>query len=136
MTAGPVHLEPEAFDELVSEVMDGLPEEWAPLLDNIAVVVEEEPAEDDIPADAPPGMTLFGLYRGVAVPTQFLGGGLAGPAMSAPPEIALFQGPLERASRGLGDLRERVRATLVHEVGHHFGYSEGRLREGQDNTDE
>ena len=126
---GRVHLEPEQFDELVSEVMDELPREWAPLLDNIVVVVEAEPAAEDIPDDAPPGTTLFGLYRGVAVPAQFLGGGLAGPAMSAPPEIALFQGPLERASASLDDLRARVRETLTHEIGHHFGYSEGRVRE-------
>ncbi len=127
---GRVHLEPEQFDELVSDVMDELPREWAPLLDNIVVVVEAEPVAEDIPDDAPSGTTLYGLYRGVAVPAQFLGGGLAGPAMSAPPEIALFQGPLERASASLDDLRARVRETLTHEVGHHFGYSEGRLREG------
>jgi len=129
MGMGTVHLEPEAFDALVGDVLDSLPREWSPLLDNLAVVVEEEPSEDDIPADAPPGTTLFGLYRGAPVPVQFLGGGLSGPVMGAPPEIALFQGPLERASAGLDDLRERVRHTLVHEIGHHFGYSEGRLRD-------
>jgi len=118
---GRVHLEPEQFDELVSDVMDELPREWAPLLDNIVVVVEAEPVAEDIPDDAPSGTTLYGLYRGVAVPAQFLGGGLAGPARSA---------PLERASASLDDLRARVRETLTHEVGHHFGYSEGRLREG------
>lgn len=124
-----IHMEPEQFDELVSEVIDSLPDDWAPLLDNIAIVVEEEPAEDDLSPDAEPGTTLLGLYRGTAVPAQFLGGGLSGPAMAAPIEIALFQGPLERVSVGLDDLRERVRQTLVHEIGHHFGYSEDRLQE-------
>ena len=136
MIDGLVHLEPEQFDELVSEVMDELPQEWAPLLDNIAVVVEEEPSEDDLPSDTSPGTTLLGIYRGVGVPVQYLGGGLAGPAMTAPPEIALFQGPLERASDSLADLRERVHHTLVHEIGHHFGYSEERLREEDEEGDD
>lgn len=132
VSEGMIHLEPERFDELVSDVIDSLPDDWAPLLDNIAIVVEEEPAEDDLPPDAEPGTTLLGLYRGTAVPAQFLGGGLSGPAMAAPIEIALFQGPLERASVGLDDLRERVRQTLVHEIGHHFGYSEDLLQEEEE----
>ncbi len=123
-----VYLDQEEFDALVAEVLDGLPREWSPLLDNMAVVVDEEPSEDDL-RTVPQDATLLGLYRGGAVRTQFLGGGLAGPAMSAPPEIALFQGPLERASSNPDDLRERVRHTLVHEIGHHFGYSEDILDE-------
>jgi len=121
-----VYLGQEEFDALVTDVLDGLPREWSPLLDNMAVVVDEEPSEDDL-RTVPQGSTLLGLYRGGAIRTQFLGGGLAGPAMSTPPEIALFQGPLERASADPDDLRERVRHTLVHEIGHHFGYSEDLL---------
>ncbi len=127
-TGQAVYLDQEQFDALVAEVLDGLPSEWSPLLDNMAVVVDEEPSEDDL-RTVPPDSTLLGLYRGGAIRTQFLGGGLAGPAMSAPPEIALFQGPLERTSADPDDLRERVRHTLVHEIGHHFGYSEDLLDE-------
>ncbi len=123
----PVHLDGDAFDALVADALDALPREWSPLLDNMAVVVEEEPTEADL-SGVREGDTLLGLYRGAPVTVQFLGGGLAGPAMGAPPEIALFQGPLERASSDEADLRRRVEATLVHEIGHHFGYSEGRLR--------
>lgn len=117
----PLHLEPEAFDQLVSDVMDGLPEEWAPILDNMAVVVENEPSTEEAPDEQ---TEVFGLYRGSFVPAQFLSGGLAGPAMTAPPEIALFQGPLERASVDLDDLRERVRVTLVQETGRRFGLTQ------------
>ena len=48
-----LHLEPEQFDLLVSEVMDELPQEWAPLLAKMVVVVEDEPTEDDLPAGSP-----------------------------------------------------------------------------------
>lgn len=122
------HLEPEQFDELVTEVMDGLPEEWTPLLENIAVVVEDEPSADEAPDGSGGEAVFFGLYRGATAPAQFLGGGLAGPAMSAPPEIALFQGPLERASGDTDELRRRVRETLVQEIGHHFGFRDDTVR--------
>ena len=118
-----LHLEQEHFDLLVSEVMDELPQEWAPLLAKMVVVVEDEPAEDDLPAGSPPDTPLLGHYRDTA-PVQLIGGGLTGPAVAAPPEIALFQGPLERASSSLDDLRRLVRDTLVQQIGHYLGYSE------------
>ena len=98
-----LHLEPEQFDLLVSEVMDELPQEWAPLLDNMAVVVEDEPAEDDLPAGSPADTLLLGCYRDTA-PVQLIGGGLTGPAVAAPPEIALFQGAYPAFLRRARDL--------------------------------
>jgi len=130
-----LHLEPEQFDLLVSEVMDELPQEWAPLLDKMAVVVEDEPTEDDLPAGSPLDTPLLGRYRGTA-PVQLIGGGLAGPAVSAPPEIALFQGPLERASSNLDDLRRLVRDTLVQQIGRYLGYSEQPPDEDEERADE
>ena len=128
----PLHLEPEEFDQLVSAVMDELPEEWGLILDKMTIVVDEEPDADERPEEG----EIFGLYRGSFVAAQFLGGGLAGPAMAAPPEIALFQGPLERASADLDDLRERVRATLVGQIGHHFGYEDEDDDESADDAEE
>ena len=52
MIEEPLHLDQEEFDELVADVMDGLPEAWAPLIDSMTVIVEDEPAEDDPPFDA------------------------------------------------------------------------------------
>src|SRR5919201_6341490 len=92
-----LHLEPEQFDLLVSEVMDELPQEWAPLLDNMAVVVEDEPAEDDLPAGSPLDTPLLGRYRDTA-PVQLIGGGPSGAGAGAPPEIAPFQGAPGRPS--------------------------------------
>src|SRR5881392_3000202 len=130
-----LHLEPEQFDLLVSEVMDELPKEWAPLLDNMAVVVEDEPAEDDFPAGSPADTLLLGRYRDTA-PVQLIGGGLTGPAVAAPPEIVLFQGPLERASSSLDDLRRLVRDTLVEQIGRYLGYAEEPPDEDEERADE
>jgi predicted Zn-dependent protease with MMP-like domain len=123
MIEEPLHLDQEEFDELVADVLDGLPEEWAPLIDSMTVVVEDEPDEEDIPADGDAADVPLGSYRGSISPVQLIGGGLTGPAATAPPEIVLYQGPLERASSSRDELRARVHDTLVEQVGHHFGYA-------------
>lgn len=123
MIEEPLHLDQEEFDELVADVMDGLPDAWAPLIDSMTVVVEDEPAEDDLPADADSTDVPLGSYRGSISPVQLIGGGLTGPAATAPPEIVLYQGPLERASGSRDELRALVHDTLVEQVGHHFGYA-------------
>jgi hypothetical protein len=61
-----------------------------------------------------------------------IGGGLTGPAVAAPPEIALFPGPLERASASLDDLRRLVHDTLVEQIGRFLGYSEGPADEEEE----
>src|SRR2546423_8624439 len=102
--------------------MEELPQEWAPLLAKMVVVVEDEPAEDDLPAGSPPDTLLLGRYRDTA-PVQLIGGGLTGPAAAAPPEIAPFQGPLERARSRQDDLRQLVRDTLDQQIGRYLGYA-------------
>ncbi len=127
---------PEQFDDLVSQVLDELPQEWAPLLDNLAVVVEEEPTDDDLDAaDADDPDTLLGRYRGRGGVPQLVGGGLAGPGVAAPPEIALFQGPLERAGGDVEAIRGLVRATLVREIGRLLGVRGDEDDEYEDDMD-
>jgi predicted Zn-dependent protease with MMP-like domain len=121
-SSGNLLIAPEQFDELVSDVLDELPQEWAPLLDNLAVVVEEEPSEEDLrAADTDDPDTLLGRYRGRGGVLQLVGGGLAGPAAAAPPEIALFPGPLERAGADTDAIRDLIRETLVREIGRILG---------------
>ncbi len=114
-------LAPEEFDALVSDVMDELPEEWGPLLDRITVVVDDEPQDDDVRGAHADDSELLGCVRGAGGPVRLLGGGLSGPAVAAPPEIALFQGPLQRASSGPEELRALIRETLVREIGRCLG---------------
>ncbi len=132
MIEEPLHLEQDEFDALVADVMDALPEDWAPLIDAMAVVVEDEPSEDDLPPEADPAAAPFGSYRGSPSPVQLIGGGLTGPAAVAPAEIILYQGPLERASGSLDELRRHVHDTLVAQVGHHFGYTPELANEDDD----
>ena len=104
------------FEVLVSEALDSLPEDISRLMSNVAVVVEDEP---------PPGLPLLGLYSGVPLTrrTSWYG--------AVPPDkITIYQGPLERHFGHDPDvLRRQVRRVVVHEVAHHFGISDERLRE-------
>ena len=107
----------ERFKELVGEALDGLPAWVLESLDNIEVFVEDSP-----PVDTP---TLLGLYRGV--PLSNRGSGYSG---VVPDHITVYREPIERLARGNEErLRQLVARTVAHEIAHHFGISDERLRE-------
>src|SRR4249919_1980697 len=94
--------EPE-FKALVQEALDGLPDEYAKLITNVAVVVEED--ED-----------LLGLYQGLSLDKEsfFQTGG------QLPARISIYRGPILRLCRTKKEVVQEVRDTVVHEIGHHF----------------
>jgi predicted Zn-dependent protease with MMP-like domain len=106
----------DEFDRLVEEAIASLPEDLGAFMSNVAVVVEDEP---------PAGLPLLGLYQGIPLTrrtTSYAG---------VPPDtISIYRGPLERLTGGDPDrLREQVRRVVLHEIAHHFGISDERLRE-------
>ena len=106
---------PEAeFDAAVSEALDLVPAELLALLDNVVVLVEDEPD----PADT----DLLGLYEGT--PLTERGHAWAG---SLPDRITIYRGPLTRMCEDADDLREEIAVTVVHELAHHFGIDDDRL---------
>lgn len=103
-----------AFQREVARVLDGLPKWVRRHLENVAVVIEEEPSPED-----KQGMEerLYALYQGVPLGVE------PGP-FALPARITLFRQPLiEDYGRG-SRLRREIRRTIIHEVGHHFGMSE------------
>ncbi len=107
----------ERFTELAIEAMDDLPEWVRETMDNVEVLVEDRP-----PPEEP---TLLGLYQGV--PLSQRGFHYAG---ALPDRITLYRSTIERLSRGDADrLRSIIVHTIAHEVAHHFGISDDRLRE-------
>jgi predicted Zn-dependent protease with MMP-like domain len=104
-----------AFEQLVSDALDELPDDISSLMTNVAVTVEDEP---------PPGQgNLLGLYQGVPW-------GRRGPYYSGalPDKITIYRGPIERMTGGDRErLRAQVRRTVFHEIAHHFGISDQRL---------
>ena len=113
----PVDLEPERFDALVDQALDGIPAGLADLVRNVVVLVEDEPPEDQ-PDD------LLGLYAGVALNDRD-----STPTMQLPDRIVVFRGPLLDLCDTEAELVEEVRITVVHEVAHHFGIDDARLHE-------
>jgi predicted Zn-dependent protease with MMP-like domain len=115
----PDEIPPDAFDDLVRDALDQLPDEAAELVSHIAVVVREQPE----PGEAPPGQLLLGLFRGIA--NTRVGGRVPG---SLPDVITLYRLPILAVCRNADEVAPRVLKVLGHEVGHAFGLSEEQLR--------
>ena len=110
-------MEPERFDLLVDQALDGIPDELARLVRNVVVLVEDEPPDDE-PDD------LLGLYDGVALTERD-----STMAVQLPDRIFIFRGPLLDFCDTEAQLVEEVRITVVHEIAHHFGIDDRRLHE-------
>jgi predicted Zn-dependent protease with MMP-like domain len=106
----------EAFEHAVQDAVDDLPAELGAAMSNVGIVVEDEP---------PDGQPLLGLYQGI--PLTERSSAYAG---AAPDKISIYRGPLERLyGHDPALLRERIRHVVIHEIAHHFGISDERLRE-------
>ena len=124
MRASGAGLSERRFRELVAEALDTLPPEWGELLDNIAVVVEDEPSAEELRElgmDPEEGDELLGLYQGTPLGERgFEYGGL-------PDRVVIYRGPISRIARSRREVVEQVRETVLHELGHHFGLEEDDL---------
>jgi len=113
------------FEALVARALDGLPELIGERMDNIDVVIEEWPAREQYRRlGLDPDEWLFGLYEG----TPLLERGITSDPL-LPDKITIFKGPLEEACENEDQVAEEIRRTVVHEVAHHFGIDEDRLRD-------
>lgn len=101
------------FEALVADALEEIPDELRSGMENVAIIVDDE---------SPPG-GLYGLYEGIPLTKRGTYAGVS------PDRITLFLATLCQSARTLDELAERVRVTVLHEVGHHFGLGEGRLRE-------
>ena len=112
------------FERLVGRTLERLPDPIYEMLDNVEVVVEDEPTADQIGAASDPAETLFGLYQGIPLTQRD-----SGYSMVLPDKITIFRGPLERAFPSPAAIAEQVQITVIHELAHHLGIDEARLDE-------
>jgi predicted Zn-dependent protease with MMP-like domain len=103
----------DAFEALVADALATIPKELRAEMDNVAIIIDEE---------SPP-VPLFGLYEGIPLTSR---GNYAG---VGPDRITLFLATICQSAGTSDDLARRIRVTLLHEVGHHFGMGEASLRE-------
>jgi predicted Zn-dependent protease with MMP-like domain len=109
-----VDVDPERFEAMVTEALDGLPAEFGELMSNVAVTVQHD--------EGPPG--LLGLYRGIPLTRR-----TTAYAGVLPDRITLDRRAICAICRSQEDVVTQVRRTLVHEVGHHFGIGDAKLRQ-------
>ncbi|HHX43463.1 MAG TPA: metallopeptidase family protein [Chloroflexi bacterium] len=110
----------DAFEALVARALDELPPWVQEHMDNVAVMVVAWPSREQMrSADVRHGRLLLGLYEGVPMTRRGRGYNLV-----SPDRITLFQGPLELVARGPAELVRLVQDTVIHEIAHHFGFSD------------
>jgi len=111
-----VEVTPERFEQLVEAAVNVIPDELARFIDNVAIVVEDEP-----PADDP---HLLGLYEGVPL-TERDSWYIA----ALPDRIRIFRMPILRMCQTQAEVVREVYITVVHEIAHHFGIDDDTLHD-------
>ncbi|MCX6000606.1 MAG: metallopeptidase family protein [Chloroflexi bacterium] len=115
-------MERERFEELVAQTVAELPEEVLSRLENVDVIVADQPTRSQL-ATVGPGMTLLGLYEGVPHTERDRGYSLV-----PPDKITIFQGPIEARGGSEAAVAKEVREVVLHEIAHHFGLDDKLLK--------
>lgn len=113
----------DEFEALVGRALDQLPADFARLLDNVVVVVEDQPDAEDLEAlDIEHPDDLLGLYRGVPLTERdsMAFGGL-------PDQVVIYRLPIVHMCRDRREVVREIRDTVVHELGHHFGLDDDQM---------
>ena len=115
----------ERFEELVAKSVEELPEEIQDYLDNVDIVVEDEPTHaQQSKGKTGKEYTLFGLYEGIP---QTERGSHYG--MVVPDRITIFKNSIESVCRNDDEIKREIGRVVRHEIAHHFGISDDRLEE-------
>lgn len=115
------------FEELVKEGIDAIPEEFGEMIDNVAIVIADEPTPQQMQKlKLRPHALLFGLYEGVPKTAR------GNYTIALPDKITIFKNPVLTITRGDKDaVRKHVIDTVWHEIGHHFGLSDKEIHKRQ-----
>ncbi len=119
---------PQQFQEVVDETVKSLPLEFSSKMENVDILIEDWPTPEAFRAIQlhPSGGLLFGLYRGTPKPKR--GNNYNG---VLPDKITIFARPILMVSRDLEDAKKRIKETVLHEIGHHFGLSDQQIYAAQ-----
>jgi len=113
----------EKFERLVAEDVQLIPRRFRREMQNLALVVEDEPSDELLEEmEIEPPDSLYGLYQGTPLPERSWAFG-----NSLPDRITIFQKPIEEDCEDEDEIRAVIGETLIHEVGHYFGMSEEEI---------
>ncbi len=118
-------MDKEKFEWLVVKAVDSLPDEFHSKLENIDVVVENQPTPGQLAeVGLKRGETLLGLYQGVSLTKRGRHYG-----MVVPDKITIFQKPIEAECKNDAEIKAEILRVVWHEIAHHFGIGDAKLRQ-------
>lgn len=110
----------EVFAATVRQAIDSLPNEFASQLDNVEIVIEDAARDKNILRRLARSQLLLGLYIGVPKTKRF-------GTFLLPDKITIYKEPILSLSSDSDDAKRRIRNTVLHEIGHHFGLTDGEM---------
>ncbi len=116
-----------SFEKLVDKALDRLPKRFKRKIANIAIEVEDRPSPEVLEDMGIGQGTLFGLYQGVPLTEREWNFG-----NTLPDRIVIYQQTIEEAAGSAEEIEEIVLETVIHEVGHYFGFTDDELYEIED----
>jgi predicted Zn-dependent protease with MMP-like domain len=112
------------FVKVVEEALDSIPREFRSRIHNVAVLVEDMPPNQPLPQSGKQRRLLLGLFRGVPTTKRSIFRSPTGPDY-----IVLCQKNIEAVCSSEAEVREQIRLTVIHELGHYFGMDESQLKD-------
>ena len=114
------------FEHVVRDTINSIPPEYFSKIENLAIMVSQWPTRDELDrAHVNPGGLLFGLYTGI--PRVKRGSNY----QALPDKIMIYAGPILAISRNWDEVKNQIRSTILHEIGHYFGLSEDEIRNAE-----
>jgi predicted Zn-dependent protease with MMP-like domain len=116
----------ERFEQIAQAAFDSLPEFFTNKIDNVRIIIEDYPSEEELKQVGGRKHSLLGLYQGIPFPHR---GSWYGAAPVVPDTITLYQKNIEAACKDEEEIERRIVEVLFHELGHYFGMNEKQIRQ-------
>src|SRR5216684_9062226 len=114
----------EHFVKVVEEALDSLPQEFRSRIRNVAILIEDMPLNQPSPQSGAAKAAVLGLFHGVPTTKKSIFD-----LPSGPDHIVLYQKNIEAVCSSEAEVREQIRLTVIHELGHYFGLDEEQLKD-------
>ena len=118
-------MHPEEFENIVEEAFHNLPADFTGSIENVEIVVEEQPGDEACRKVKATRDSLLGLYQGIPLTQR---GTWYGMSPVLPDRITLYKKNIERMCSSDEEVRKRIYEVLCHEIGHYFGMNEKQIR--------